>query len=249
MKPIKRLFAVVVAATMVMGTSIVALADDPAPTQDITENKGVYTVTTTSTSTFKAPAVKVTVPTQPTVYLNPYGIKTKVDAVAHVNEALAETTNQITSPNYLIENYSNVPVKITASITTTATGASLLAKTAEVKDKSGNDLTTKWVKVQATITEKAKPTNKIEIDLGTKYDGKTDDTTVPSISITAADGSEKKADGTYTWTASPVVATMAFSGSLNDPSKVATSWTDTDSLKLVIKYDIKPLVQENATTP
>jgi len=245
MKAIKRFFAVAVATTMVMGSSMIALADDPKVTEDIVDNKGVYSVTTTSNSTFQAPAVKVTVPVQPTVYVNPYGIKTAVEAVAHVNEALAETTDQVTSPNYLIENYSNVPVKISATFTTTATGATLLAKGAETKDKNNNDLTTKWIKVQATITEKEKSTNKIEVDLGTKYDGKSADTTLPTISITAAEGSKKNTDGSYTWTASPVLATMAFSGELNDPSKVATSWTDTDSLKLVIKYDIKPLVQEN----
>jgi hypothetical protein len=236
---VKRLLAVAMAATMILGTSMVAFASETTPkTADIQDNgKGVFSTTVTTDTTFQAPIVKVVVPTATPVYLNPYKIKTTIAAVEGVNAAVTDKTDQIVSAVYTIDNVSNVPVKIDATITTTPTGAVLLDGE---KDTTG--LTTKWVKLTASITDATTASNKIEIDLGHKYTGKDEDVK-PVITIPAGTSISKNADtGAITGTGHK--ANLTFTGTLNPPANVATSWTDTDKLKIVVKYDIRPQVQE-----
>ncbi len=232
---VKRILAVAMAATMILGSSMIAFAQESV-TADIQDNgKGVYTTSVTTNTTFQAPIVKVVVPTTTPVYLNPYGIKTSIDAIANVCEAVTDSTDPIVAGAYTISNMSNVPVKVDPTFTTTATGAVLLAK-----DATTDNLTTKWAKVTATITDAATSSNKIEVDLAHKYTGKNDDVR-PTIIIPAGTNITKDAQGAISGTAAK--ATLTFTGTLNVPSKVATAWTETDALKIVVKYDIYPQAQ------
>lgn len=240
---VKRLLAAAMAATMILGTSMVALADEPAATTaDIQDNgKGVYTTSVTTDTTFQAPIVKVIVPTATPVYLNPYGIKTTIAAVEGVNAAVTDSTAQVVAATYTIQNMSNVPVKIDAAITTTATGAVLLAD-----DATTDSLTTKWVKLKATIKGAegvtTTPAAGVTMDLAHKYTGKNDDVR-PTLTVPAGTGIAKSAEGVISGTATK--AELSFVGTLNSPANVATAWTDTDKLKIVVKYDIYPQVQVN----
>lgn len=232
---VKRILAVAMAATMILGSSMIAFASE-ATTADIQDNgKGVYTTSVTTNTTFQAPIVKVVVPTATPVYLNPYKIKTTIAAVEGVNAAVTDSVEQIVAGSYTISNMSNVPVKVDPTFTTTATGAVLLAG-----DATTDNLTTKWAKVTATITDAATASNKIEVDLAHKYTGKNDDVR-PTITIPAGTGIAKDAQGAITGTAAK--ANLTFAGTLNSPANVATAWTDTDALKIVVKYDIYPQAQ------
>ncbi len=250
---VKRILAVAMATTMIMGSSMVAFASSgssssttPAGTATIENNgKGVYTTSTEINTTFKAPIVKMVVPASPKVILNPYGIDTPIAEVPGVSTEIATGTEaakaQIVSPVYTIKSESNVPVKVDATFTTTATGAVMVAKDTETKD-----LTTKWVKLNVAIAgtgltftdNKQAPAAAYSVDLAHKYTQKTDDYR-PTAKFPAA---TFESDGTTVSAAAE--ATLTFSGTLANPAKVATSWTDTDKLKIVVKYDIYPLVQE-----
>jgi hypothetical protein len=238
---VKRILAAAMATTMILGTSMVAFATEPAVTADIVDNgKGVYSTSVTTDTTFQAPIVKVIVPTATPVYLNPYGIATTIAAVEGVNAAVTNSKAQIVAATYKIQNMSNVPVKIDAAITTTATGAVLLAS-----DATTENLTTKWVKVSASIKGATgvttTPAAGVTMDLAHKYTGKNDDVR-PTLIVPAGTSIAKNADtGAITGTAT--IAELSFTGSLNSPANVATAWTDTDKLKIVVKYDIYPQVQ------
>jgi hypothetical protein len=232
---VKRLLATAVATTMILGSSMVAFAQTTTTSADIVDNgKGVYTTSVTTNTSFQAPIVKVVVPTATPVYLNPYGIATTIDAVTGVNAVVTNSRDQIVSAEYLIHNYSNVPVKIDAAFTTTVTGCVLLAG-----DATTTDLKTKWVQAKVTITDAATASNKIEMDLAHKYSGKDTDVR-PTLTLPA--GTDiVKTEGVISGT--PADAKLKYSGSVNSPANVTTAWTDTDALKIVIKYDIYPQVQ------
>jgi len=233
---VKRILAVAMVATMILGSSMIAFAQESV-TADIQDNgKGVYTTSVTTNTTFQAPIVKVVVPTATPVYLNPYKIKTTIAAVEGVNEAVTDSVEQIVAGSYTISNMSNVPVKVDPTFTATATGAVLLAG-----DAATEKLTTKWAKVTATITDAATASNKIDVDLAHKYTGKNDDVR-PTITIPAGTDIAKSEAGVISGT--PAKANLTFTGTLNSPANVATAWTDTDTLKIVVKYDIYPQVQE-----
>jgi hypothetical protein len=232
---IRRFLALALAASMMIGGSLIALAEgEPATTSDIVDNgKGVFTTSVTTDTTFQAPIVKLVVPASTPVYLNPYGIKTTIAEVAGVNAAVTDSTAQIVSAIYKLNNYSNVPVKLVPTFTTTATGAVLLDGS-----KATEGLTTKWVKVSAELkTGSTTVTN----DLGHKYTNKEGDL-LPTLTIAAGSGITKSDAGVISGT--PTEASIEFKGSVNSPANVATSWTETDKLKIVVKYDLYPQVQQ-----
>lgn len=235
---VKRLLAVAMAATMILGSSTVAFASSTAPTTaNIQDNgKGVFSTSVTTSTTFQAPIVKVVVPTSTPVYLNPYGIQTTIPAVEGVNAAVTNSTATVVAGVYKISNVSNVPVKIAPTITTTATGAVLVENTVTT-----TDLKTKWVKLSATFTDAATESNKITFDLGHKF---TSQETPPTITLPAGTGVTQADNGTITGTGHE--ATLSFVGSLNTPENVSAAWGKSDGLKIVIKYDIYPQTQAQA---
>lgn len=248
---VRKLLAAAIATTMVMGSSMVAFASETSTTKDIVvDSKGAYSTTTTTVSEFQEPVVKVVVPTTTPVYLNPYRIKTsiaKAETDTSMKEAVTDSQDQIVAATYIIRNESNLDVKIVPTITTTAKGAVMIDQT-KVTDTS--TLTTKWVKLNAKVVEGTSGAlvagTGFNYDLGHKYTGKENDV-APTFTLKAAtfegtgESYKMKADGA-------VKAELNFVGTLNTPDKVATTWSEqTDSLTIVIKYDIYPQALTVAT--
>lgn len=245
---VRKLLAAALATTMIIGSSMVVLADDPAPastgTKDIVvDTKGTYTTTTTTVSEFQEPVVKVVVPTSTPVYLNPYRIKTSIEKPTgdtSMKEAVTDSQAQIVAATYIIRNESNLDVKIVPTITTTAKGAVMIDQS---KTTDTSSLTTKWVKLNAKVV--AGTTGALiagtgfNYDMGHKYTGKDTDV-APTFTLKAATFSGT--GDTYAMASNgAVTAELSFVGTLNTPDKVATTWSEqTDSLTIVIKYDIYP---------
>lgn len=250
---VRKLLAAAIATTMVMGSSMVAFASETSTTgtKDIVvDSKGAYSTTTTTVSEFQEPVVKVVVPTTTPVYLNPYRIKTsiaKAETDTSMKEAVEDSQDQVVAATYIIRNESNLDVKIVPTITTTAKGAVMIDQT-KVTDTS--TLTTKWVKLNAKVAEGTTGAliagTGFNYDLGHKYTGKENDV-APTFTLKAATFEGTGADYKMA-TDGAVKAELSFVGTLNTPDKVATTWSEqTDSLTIVIKYDIYPQALTVAT--
>lgn len=240
---VRKLLAVAVATTMVLGSSIVAFADGDGTTAIEVDTKGGYSTTITTTTEFQEPVVKVVVPTSTPVILNPYRIKTSItkpEGDTSLKEAVTDSQDQIVSGVYLIRNESNLDVKIVPTFTTTAKGAVMIDQS---KTTDTASLTTKWVKLKAKIANETTGAlvagTGFAYDLGHKYSGKNDDV-APTITVKAATFSGTGENYAMASNGAVSVA-LSFEGSLNTPDKVATTWSEvTDSLTIVVKYDIYP---------
>ncbi len=233
---LKRLLAVAVTTTMVLGSSMVAFADGVGTTEinnSGTSDKGVYTAQTTTTTNFEAPIIKVVVPNQTPVILNPYGINTEIAAIANVSAGVEDQTGEVVSDTYKITSSSNVALKVTAAITATASGATLIEDGVQTADATKAKYeTAKWVWLKVTL---ASGDDTKTWDLAHKFTGKDTDVQ-PTVNIAAASFQE---DGKTVNT--PTEATITFTGDLNDINNVTTAWASSDSVKIVTKYTFLPV--------
>lgn len=94
----KRIFAVLLAATMVMGMSMTALADDQGDGTTVTVGSSV-----------EAANVKISVPTDANFVMNPFSLPVGEDEDA--------PTDQIISDNIEVQNLGNTAVSMTVSAT------------------------------------------------------------------------------------------------------------------------------------
>jgi len=235
---IKKILGIALATTMVFGASLTAFAEDDNTVPVTTDNKGVYSTQTTGSGTVETPIIKVVVPKTTDVVLNPYGITINKDEVKQdvglksaeaqvIASKVENIKTQIVAPEYYIYNLSNVPMKVTPTFTVKATGVTLMdAAPAENDTKNA---TTKWATITATFGETG-------VILGHTYAGKTEDDKQPAFSMAAGTFNEDKE-----CTAATNVK-LTFTGSLNGPDKVATSWTDDEKLDITIKYVFAPQV-------
>ena len=215
----KKVIATLLAATMVMGTSVMAYAADPITKPN---ESGSYTSTVTGDSTIKTPTIKITVPTTVSMEIDPYKIAGKT---------------QIVSADQFIKNESNVPISVgvglyatkktdscditlaTAALKGTETTKSVFAYLDMVSSENETSAT-------HTGTFDAKSTSQFVLAYGTesKYTSKAN-------MITLAKGSE-----------TPTYAAYNFQGSV--ATKPAKAWADTDVLSVTTVFTFTPVLSE-----
>lgn len=114
----KKLFALVLAGTMLIGGAVSVYADPiSAPGED-----GSYSQKVTVSSEITTPTISITVPTTATVTLNPYKI--------------GEDAKQVSSDVYEISSASNVPIDVNATLKGVASdGSGVVLATAALTGK------------------------------------------------------------------------------------------------------------------
>lgn len=214
----KKVIATLLAATMVMGTSVMAYAGEiNAPGEN-----GTYTSTVTGDSAITTPTIKITVPTTVSMTIDPYKIAEK---------------NQIVSDDQFIKNESNVPISVgvglyatkkteasditlaTAALKGSETTKSVFAYLDMVSSEDGSTAT-------HTGTYDAKSASQFVLAYGTeaKY-------TTKANMITLAKGST-----------TPTYAAYNFQGSV--ATKPAKAWAATDLLTVTTVFTFTPVLSE-----
>ena len=214
----KKVIATLLATTMVMSTSVMAYATEITTPGD----SGTYTSTVTGDSKVTTPTIKITVPTEVSMTIDPYKIAGKT---------------QIVSADQFIKNESNVPISVgvglyatkktdscditlaTAALKGTETTKSVFAYLDMVSSENETSAT-------HTGTFDAKSTSQFVLAYGTesKYTSKAN-------MITLAKGSE-----------TPTYAAYNFQGSV--ATKPAKAWADTDVLSVTTVFTFTPVLSE-----
>lgn len=215
----KKVIATLLAATMVMSTSVMAYAAEITTPGE----SGTYTSTVTGDSAIQTPTIKITVPTTVSMTIDPYKIAEK---------------NQIVSDDQFIINKSNVPISVgvglyatkkteasditlaTAALKGSETTKSVFAYLDMVSSEDGSTAT-------HTGTYDAKSPSQFVLAYGTdaKY-------TTKANMITLAKGTDEK----------PTYAAYNFQGSV--ATKPAKAWAATDLLTVTTVFTFTPVLSE-----
>lgn len=220
----KRILATVLAAMMLTSTAVVFAED--AVISAVDEN-GAYTSATDYTGTTKVPTIKVTVPTEGSIVINPYGMDADGEG----------DTSEVVSAAALIKNESDVAISVDVKTTGTLPEGSemVLAKSA-LTGKETTKSACLWVEAWAaeedgTLAEGA--------EWKTAYDSRVNknqaiivkgDTTVKGIAQMAA-GNE-----TATYAAFKVLGDVV--------AEPATPWADKDTVNVKVAYTFVPQAAE-----
>jgi len=163
MKRFKKLLAVVLATTMVMGMAVTASADDGTAKPD--EKTGAYSAVTAVSVSTNSPQIEVTVPTEASFMLNPYKLE------------VGGKTDQVISGVSTITSNSNVDLKVGVNAQATIAKTSGLKLLAAEPAKTSGD---KWAVISVVLSatnnlSTAPDANKIALttkatDLATPYE-------------------------------------------------------------------------------
>lgn len=222
----KKLLAVALTATMLVGSSLTAFASS---TTDITSaTEGVYGATIEGDTEVKVPTISVTVPTDlGNIGLNPY-------QMTFTPTGGEESTDQIISATHEIVNGSDVAIAVNvAELKGTADSPSqAVFVTAAPTEK----ITTKAVFMYLVVDKKG-------ADLAVAYDSKaTNQILVGTKPVAKTNLIVLDADG-----GTAPTAEFTFRGSL--ATNPATAWSGDDKFKVSLKFTFIPQVVKATTTP
>lgn len=214
----KKLLATLMATTMIFGTAMsVYAAEITTP-----DESGAFTSTVEGDSTIATPTIKITVPTDVSLTIDPYKINEK---------------GQIVSEDKFIKNESNVPVSVgmglyatkkteecditlaTAALKGTETTKSVFAYADLVSSDDGQSAT-------HTGTFDSKSVSQFALAYGTA-----EKHTTKANMITLAKGSENATFAAYN-----------FQGAVT--TKNAKAWTDKDVLTVTVVFTFTPVLAE-----
>lgn len=224
----RRLLALVLAATMVMGLSVTASA---SATLDGTKMEQEVTVTQTTT----VPIISITVPTTAAINLNPYKLDVQVGT-----QATDLSTQQVISEPMKVKNGSNVPIIVSYTaklevpqsskivLATSAPAATVTTKSAYIFAKAAK------VDAEANVPAKGAAIAYDKNDclvLTAKEQTKSAAFTLPKVGGTSE---------------SPVYSFgyVAFGGSL--ATKPTEAWAATDTVNVTLKFSF--VADANTTT-
>lgn len=192
------------------------------------------------TSTTNVPVVTVTMPQNPAVTLNPYGMTVTI--------ASTDYTTQIVSPVYYIENKTEAPMKVGVKATATASGNAVLAS----KPCTGKETTLSafvMVEFAQNANNTTAPTWIVDADLTSE---KINEKCYPQI-IPTTDGKNNpailsvdkatKSSGTVT----PNYIAIYVTGNL--AGNPTGGWTSADKVGLKLEFTFTPGVANTVTVP
>lgn len=216
-------FALAAVCAMSMGTSAFA-ADTEVSAPDATTGK--YSATVDSTTTVKTPTIKITVPGDLGVAINPYQIEVSVDS--------EDLSDPISSKTHYLTNESDVPIKV--GVTASAalgTGSNAVIATTNITKPDAE--TKKSVFAYLRVAESAD--NSTALDLSDGYQ-KTDVIFTNKATTT---------DNLYTMPAGADTATYAayrVGGVV--ATNPASAWGATDTIDYKIVFNFTPEIVPDA---
>lgn len=219
----KKLLTLALAGVLALSSSTMALAADK-----VVENPtdGVYSATVDVTTETTVPTIKVTVPGELTVGINPYKLEYAIGGENY--------TDSIANVEQSIKNESTVAVSISATAGATAKGEAVLATTA----LKGTE-TTKSIFAYLEMKEKADEDT--PATFATAYDTKATNQVVFTAKATTKKDMVTLAAGDSTAT---YAGFKIFGGVAAKPAK---PWTSTDGVDLSLVFTIDPVVATPAS--
>ena len=215
----KKIISLALATAMVMGGAMSVSA-----TEITSDTEGIYSSDVTMATDVKVPEIKITVPTENSITLNPYGI-----AVGDDNKTDKIVMNGTAEDNFTIKNESNVQIGVNATAKATANGDAVLA-TAALKGTE----TTKSVFLY------------LEVKTGAEYAAKYDTKATNQLAF-AAKGATK--ENIVTLAAGDSSATSCEYAILGDCSSTPEkAWTADDNVTLELTWSFTPQLAKPAAS-
>lgn len=212
----KKILALILAGTMVMGSCLTASA-----TEISTATDGQYKADVEVTEDITTPTIKITVPTTAAVTLNPYQLKTTVG-----NNTGA--TTKVVSDSYFIKNESNVAIRVDGKlqVVPTATTSKVVLATGALTGKETTKTALIYLDVQSASSDSDKKTVAAFDKASTSQilGGKT--AVTKNGLITLAEGDSTATYAHYTF-GGDVVTTPAVPWSDDDTVDVSLTWVFT----------------------
>ena len=217
----KKILALILAGTMVMGSCLTASA-----TEISTATDGQYKADVEVTEDIKTPTIRITVPTTAAVTLNPYKIKTTVGNTEN-------STDKVVSDHYFIKNASNVAIRVDGKLQVVpASGSEVVMATTALTGKETTKTALVYLDVQAATGDSDKKTAAAFDKTSTSQilGGKTAVTKTGLITLTEGDSTATYAHYTF---GGDVVTT---------PAK---PWADADKIDVTMTWIFTPVIPQS----
>lgn len=230
----KKLASLVLAGVMSLSLATSALATTAPAVTDVSKATTVKVPGTTV-----LPTIKIVMPSDVKVLLNPYNMKLKADYSGEIDTAATGTQKKVISPVYFIQNQSNIEIKVgvtatgTASTGVTLESASVASATVDATKKAFVQLVMKAVAVSAFTAHDTTPVTLANTDnplvLGT---APVSLAAGSEIALKAGTGEALSATNTDT-----CVLAFQFQG---DTSKSTSTWTAKDTVGATLAFTFMP---------
>lgn len=213
----KKLLTLALAGVLALSSSSMALAADT-----VVEEPGAdstYSATVDVTTDTKVPVIKVTVPGELTVGINPYKLAYEISG--------DEYTDSLANVEQTITNESDVAISISATVKAETVGEAVLATSA----LKGTE-TTKSIFAYLEIKEKA------DANPGAAFATAYDSKATNQIAFTAKDTTKKDMVELAAKATDPTYAGFKIFGDV--AAKPAKAWTSGDKLNMTLVFTIDP---------
>lgn len=217
----KKLVASLLASVMVLGTSVTAFADDTLVEEP--NESGAYEAEVKGEATTELPTIKVTVPTESDLMLNPYKITLQDEEQNDVNDKIVSVDSEIL-------NESDVKVAVNVASFQAIKGENSGVVFATAPFTAGKEPTTKSVFAYLDIIEE---------------DGEHKEYNKDNAGQLVLSDKAAKKDAMIVLDEEDGVANFAIKGDV--VSKPTVAWTKQDTFNTVLKFTFTPQVMEETT--